>query len=96
VTATTRTLNPANVDHDVQQGQAFVETFRQFEERLLRKGIQKLSYDWTDRYNRRVQILQDRAIAKAWRAHHKKRTVYRFLCTPCNNQSRNKAPTRKE
>ena len=87
-----RSMRTANVDHDVDAGQAFIETFEAFEKKL---GTRKLQYTWTKRYNRHVQVLENRDLARAWRRYHKKHTVFRFLCTTCNNQSHNKAKRKK-
>ena len=86
-------LRPANIDHDVHEGQAFIETYRQFLPRISGK---KLKLKTTKRYNTHVRVLADRKIAREWRLFHQEKTVFRFLCTTCNQQSDNKAPRKKK
>lgn len=81
-------LPVANVDHDVQQGQAFIETYRGFRKKMVGMHIETT---WTQRYHKNVQVLANRTLARQWRRYHKRKTVYRFLCIKCNNQSYNKA-----
>jgi hypothetical protein len=87
-----KSLPIANVDHDVIRGKAFIESYNSFTSKLSLKDVE---LDWGECYNRKVQILANRPLAKSWRLYHKKNTVFRFLCTTCNNQSKNKAPRKK-
>ena len=88
VIAGTKRLRKSNVDHDVHKGQAFVTSYLQFKKKL--RG-QNIDIKWSNKYGRKVPRLKDRKLAGQWQRFHKQKTVFRFLCTTCNQQSENKA-----
>ena len=81
------------VDHDVTQGQAFLDIKESFLKTNPNANYNSIEKEENGMHQR---FLIDRKLAKRWADFHHKHAAYRFLCVTCNNQTINKPKKRKK